>query len=301
MSMRKKLPPLKWLRSFEASARYLNFTQAASELNLTQAAVSQQVKGLEHQLGMALFKRLPRGLELTDAGLAYMPVVHETLEKLAVATDEIFGKGAGKAITIKVSLIFFNEWLAPRLKDFYSQYPDVGIRFASNIWNSSEFNRDCDLEINHGQGNWPGLTADRLTKDALVPVCAPQLHFAQVPERVEQLSEHTLLHVLGYEEGWGHWLAQAGYNRVRGKRDIQCDTLIMALELAKQGLGVALGRSSMLQRPLQSGELIAPFDFKLPIEEGFYVCRPNHSYLSANGQLFLDWLLSCANSETAAD
>ena len=100
--MKKRLPPLNWLRSFEASARHLNFTLAASELHMTQAAVSQQIKGLETKLGCALFKRLPRGLELTDAGRAYIPGVRESIEKLALVTDEVFGKERSHTLTVRV-------------------------------------------------------------------------------------------------------------------------------------------------------------------------------------------------------
>nr|AHK13956.1 LysR family transcriptional regulator [Pseudomonas sp. A9] len=127
--MKKRLPPLNWLRAFEASARHLNFTLAATELNLTQAAISQQVKGLESQLGTTLFKRLARGLELTDAGQAYMPVVHEAIERLIAATDELFGQGRKRYLTIRVNLVFFTTWLAARLGGFREQHPDIGLHF----------------------------------------------------------------------------------------------------------------------------------------------------------------------------
>ena len=115
--MKKRLPPLNWLRAFEASARHLNFTQAAAELHMTQAAISQQIKGLESSLGYALFTRLPRGLSLTDAGKSYIPAVKEAIEKLAVATDEIFGQTRGKMLSIRVNPVFYNAWLAPKLAD----------------------------------------------------------------------------------------------------------------------------------------------------------------------------------------
>ena len=106
--MKKRLPPLNWLRSFEAAARHLNFTQAATELHMTQAALSQQIKGLESRLGCALFKRLPRSLSLTDSGRAYIPGVREAIENLAVITDEVFGKERSRTLSVRVNLVFFN-------------------------------------------------------------------------------------------------------------------------------------------------------------------------------------------------
>ncbi len=107
--MKKRLPPLNWLRAFEASARHLNFTQAAAELHMTQAAISQQIKGLEAQLGTSLFKRLPRGLKLTDAGQSYIPGVRESIERLAMITDEVFGKERSRTLTVKVNLVFLTH------------------------------------------------------------------------------------------------------------------------------------------------------------------------------------------------
>jgi LysR family glycine cleavage system transcriptional activator len=143
----KRLPPLNWLRAFESSARHLSFTHAATELNLTQAAVSQQVKGLESQLGTALFKRLPRGIELTEAGLAYLPVVHEAIERLAAATDEIFGQGHLKVLTVRVSLVFFTHWLAWRIPDFRKRHPNVNLRITSNIWGGDSSVTDVEADL----------------------------------------------------------------------------------------------------------------------------------------------------------
>lgn len=293
--MKKKLPPLNWLRSFEATARHLNFTQAASELNLTQAAISQQVKGLESQLGATLFKRLPRGLELTDAGKAYLPVVHECIRRLATATDEIFGQSKARLLTVRCNLVFFTAWLAPRLHRFQRLYPEVGIRFTSNIWIEDD-GKESDMEIRYGKGTWPGLEADRLTWDKLFPVCSPRLAGDMAPpESPEQLSEYTLLHVIGYEEGWGYWLDQAGFANVRSGYEMQFDTLISALEMARQGGGIALGRSSLVGGMIDSGELIAPFEFSVDTSEAFHLVRPAFKYIHPHAELFRSWIMDEAS------
>ena len=298
----KRLPPLNWLRAFESSARHLSFTHAATELNLTQAAVSQQVKGLESQLGTALFKRLPRGLELTEAGLAYLPVVHEAIERLAAATDEIFGQGHLKVLTVRVSLVFFTHWLSWRLPDFRKQHPDVNLRITSNIWggDSSVTDVEADLEIRYGHGKWTGLRAERLTWDTLLPVCAPGLPSPKAPlSSPKDLAHHELLHVLGYEEGWGYWLKKAGAPKVDSSRGMQFDTLISALKAAELGQGVALARSSLVEHMLVSGQLIAPLKPRLPTNEAFYLVYSPHSIVNPHAAAFVAWLSAQAQEAHA--
>ena len=294
--MKKRLPPLNRLRSFEASARHLNFTLAAAELNLTPAAISQQVKGLESQLGASLFKRLPRGLALTEAGQAYMPVVHQAIERLAAATDEIFGQGHSQLLTVRVSLAFFTLWLAPRLARFTQQHPEVGLRFTSNIW-VGERDEEADMQIRHGRGIWAGMKSDRLTWDELFPVCSPQLNQGKTPpETPDALLQHTLLHVIGYEEGWGYWLNQTGFNHLAPSRSMQFDTLISALEMAALGQGLALGRTSLVTNMLADGRLMAPFEKRLATSEAFYLACPMHKFAHPSAETFRGWLIEEAES-----
>jgi LysR family glycine cleavage system transcriptional activator len=297
--MKKRLPPLNWLRAFEASARLLNFTHAAEELNLTQAAISQQLKALESQLGTVLFKRLPRSLELTEAGMAYFPVVREAVERLAAATDEIFGQGHKSVLTIRSSLVFFTHWIAPRLPRFRQLHPHVNLRIASNIWVDDSAS-DADLEIRYGQGRWPGMKAERLTWDTLVPVCSAHLPTAERPlEKPRDLARHELLHVLGYEEGWGYWLKKNGAESVDSSQGLQFDTLISALEVAELGQGVALARSSLVAHLLKSGRLVAPLDSHVATKEAFYLVYPPHNLANPEAAAFVDWL--CAEAASFRD
>jgi LysR family glycine cleavage system transcriptional activator len=294
--MKKRLPPLNWLRAFEASARHLNFTLAAGELNLTQAAISQQVKGLESQLGANLFKRLPRGLALTEAGQAYMPVVHEAVEALAAATDELFGQGRKRLLTVRANLVFFTTWLAPRLGRFRALHPDIGLHFTSNIWRD-ERRQEADMEICYGKGDWPGLKFSRLTWDELFPVCSPTLfNGVKPPSSPAELPAHTLLHVVGYEEGWGYWLNQTGQHQVDPSQGMQFDTLITALEMATQGHGLALGRTSLVSELIASGRLVVPFEQRVATAEAFYLTCPTHQYTHPNAEAFWSWLIQEAQS-----
>ncbi|MFT5706565.1 MAG: LysR family glycine cleavage system transcriptional activator [Oceanospirillaceae bacterium] len=290
--MKKRLPPLNWLRAFEVSALHLSFTQAAGELNLTQAAISQQIKGLESQLGVALFKRLPRGLELTEAGKAYIPVVHESIERLVVATDELFGQNKNRALNIRVNLVFFTHWLAPRLGEFRLQYPDITLHFSSNIW-LDEHKKDADMDIRYGQGNWRGFKSHRLSYDQLIPVCSPD-YFSEPLATLQPniLAHSTLLHVIGYKEGWGHWLTKTGHSELKALYNIQLDTLVSAFELAAQGQGVALGRTALVEAQLKSGRLIAPFTQQVTTSEAFYLASPDNQYSHPNADIFRTWLLS---------
>ena len=268
---------------------------------MTQAAVSQQIRGLEAQLGVELFKRLPRGLELTEAGKSYIPVVHASIQKLAAATEEMFGGNQTKVLTIRSNLVFFITWLTPRLHKFFKRHPEIKVRFSSNIWvqySDTVFDSGADIEIRHGQGNWEGLISDRLTSDELVPVCSPTLvNELPPPSSPEQLKDYTLLHVVGYEEGWGYWLKKTGYPKINAASGVQFDTLISALEMAKAGQGIALGRSTLVNDMIRDGLLINPFNKSLPVSEAFYLCMPAEGFRHSYIDKFRDWILEEAKAE----
>ncbi|SBS30778.1 Glycine cleavage system transcriptional activator [Marinomonas spartinae] len=286
---RKTLPPLNWLRTFEVSARSLNFTRAAQELNLTQGAVSQQIRLLESHLGVDLFKRLPRGLSLTEEGQSYLPVVQDSVSRLAAATSELFSKEDRSLVKIRGSLSFLTLWLAPKLNDFKVMHPNIDLRYLSNLWVRDMGDED-ELEIRWGNGHWPGLLSQRLTWDTLFPVCSPSLIEKQPIESIADLAEHTLLHVMGYEEGWGYWLSMVNEVSVDPSQGMQLDTLLAAIKMAEVGLGVGLARSSMVEDALADGRLVELFDQRVPASESFYlVCRSGVK-LSHEASVFFDWL-----------
>ncbi|EJN20362.1 transcriptional regulator [Pseudomonas sp. GM79] len=290
----KTLPPLNWLRAFEVSARCLNFTHAAEELFLTQGAVSQQIRQLENHLGVALFKRLPRGLGLTEEGQAYLPVVQDAITRLAVGTNEIFGQHKRRPIKVRGSLAFFVHWLAPKLVGFRQAHPQVDIRYISNIW-VKELDGEDDMEIRWGHGQWPGLVSQRLTWDTLFPVCSPAL-MANSPLTVPaDVAHHPLLHVLGYEEGWGYWLNMVGADTVDSSTGMQFDTLISTLRMAELGQGIALARSSMVDEMLQDGRLIEPFDQRIEASESFYLVRGSGADQHPDAVMFSTWLVEQAH------
>ncbi|MFS2095816.1 LysR substrate-binding domain-containing protein [Pseudomonas sp. Pseusp11] len=290
----KSLPPLNWLRAFEVSARCLNFTHAAQELHLTQGAVSQQIRQLESHLGVALFKRLPRGLGLTEEGQSYLPVVQDAISRLAVGTNEIFGQRNRRHLKVRGSLSFLHYWLAPRLADFCREYPQIDIRYISNIWVKEPDGED-DLEIRWGCGEWSGLHAQRLTWDILQPVCSPKLMASSPIHEPRDLMNHSLLHVLGYEEGWGYWLKRVGADDVDYSRGLQFDTLISTIRMAELGQGVALARSSVVEDLLKNGQLVAPFNHRIEASESFYLVHEQSEVLSPDAAHFSTWLVAQAH------
>lgn len=291
------LPPLNWLRAFEAAARHLSFTNAALELHLTQAAISKQVKLLELQLRQQLFVRLPRSLALTKTGEAYLPKVRDAFERLDTGTQEVFGRKRGSVVTIRCAVSFSVNWLAPRLPAFMAKYPKVKIRLISSVWGDNDDTNRFDIDIQYGTGAWNNLTCHRLTHETLRPLCAPSLLQGRNPLQVPaDLKKHNLLHVIGYQEGWATWFNAAGIADVDPGGGLQCDTSLAAFEVAAHGGGVALGRSSLTEGVLASGRLVTPFDLAVPIEEAFYLITPAQGLLQPDAKLFVDWLVSLVSS-----
>ena len=287
--MYRDLPPLTWLRAFEVSARRLSFTAAAQDLHLTQAAVSKHVKSLELRLQHQLFVRHPRSLELTKWGEAYLPKVQDALERLATGTREVFGRPSGDLLTIRCAVSFAVNWLTPRLPRFLAQNPSVQLRILSSVW-ADPFDADAfDLDIQYGTGTFPDAKCHRLTRDVITPLCAPEL--VSSLRAPDDLAGHCLLHVQGYQEGWGTWLAAAGTGRVDPGQGIQTDTSLTAYALACEGAGVALGRRSLTGPYRKDGRLVAPFDLEVPISEGFFLLEPVTTNAQRDIGPFVEWLV----------
>lgn len=288
--MKPDLPPLTWLRAFEAAARTLSFTHAASELHITQAAISKHVKSLESHLRQPLFLRRPRGLELTKSGAAYLPKVQDAMTRLAIGTREVFGQRRTSALTLRCAVSFAVNWLAPRLPDYLDRHPGKSIRLLSSVWNDAFDTDDFDLDIQYGTGHWPGFNSHRLTWETITPLCAPGLALSSP----DDLHHHRLLHVMGYHEGWGIWFKAAGALNIDAGSGLHLDTSLTAFELAANGVGVALGRKSLAAHALASGRLIAPFGLAVPIDEAFHLIQSAGSSSHPEAADFVDWLLATA-------
>lgn len=284
------MPPPNWLRAFEVAARHCSFTAAARELSVTPAAVSQQIRLLEHHLGEPLFQRFPRRLELTSAGTAYLKTVSEAFARIAAGTDEIFSRARDALVTVRADLAFSALWLAPRLAGFHAAHPKVELRFSHDIWAHNAGDEVVDLEIRSGFGQWVGLEGRRLGAETLFPVCAPAL--AEQLREPGDLAGHTLIEVIGNAAGWSHWLAAAGLGEIELQRGPRLDTSVVAQALAERGMGVVLARSPLAAQALAEGRLVQPLALQIDSDEAYHLLRPASRELSPGAQHFHDWLLA---------
>jgi LysR family glycine cleavage system transcriptional activator len=287
-TMSRRLPPAHTLHAFDAAARHMSFTEAARELGVTQAAISQRIRLLEHQVGQPLFVRHARGLELTAAGRSFVPAVREAFERLTAGVMETFGPSREQALTIRATPGWIALWLAPRLRRFQAARPDISLRLTSAVWPSDFGHEGADLEVRYGRGEWNDVESMRLTEERLTPVCLPEL--AQRLATPGDLAEHTLIHAVGFETGWPQWLATVDAPEVMDRSPaLLCDTMVAVQEFATQGLGIALGRSGFVEPALADKRLVAPFDHWIATEEAFHLTRSRRFAPRADANAFWEW------------
>ncbi len=286
-----QLPNLNALRAFESAGRNLSFTRAAEELNVTQAAVSHQIKVLEEQLGFRLFRRVHRGLRLTEAGQSYLPEVRAAFEKLEAATERLVVNDATGVLTVSVLPSFAAKWLVPRLMHFQAKHPEIDVR-VSAVDRSVDFEQeDIDLGIRFGRGDYRGLKAVPLMAESVFPVCSPALaERGNGLRKPEDLRHFTLLHddmVLN----WAEWLQAAGVTGIDASRGPFFSDSAMLINAAVEGLGVALGRSALASGDLEAGRLVRPFELSLQTAFGYYIVYPQRRDDRPKITVFRDWLL----------
>ena len=242
--MSTRLPSLNGLRAFEAAARHLSFTQAASELNVTQTAISHQIRRLEEELGLRLFVRQNRALELTPEARDYLPGVRAAFNDLRLATDRLLRKDDGHVLTVSTLASLAAKWLLPRLSAFQEAHPGIDVRITTSP-SLVDFQRDnVDAAIRYGRGQWPGVRADWLMADELFPVCSPALVNGNKPLQCPQdLKDHVLLHTSNTNsDDWRLWLTAAGLPTDISKQPgVTFDLMFMTVQAAIDGIGVADG------------------------------------------------------------
>ena len=286
--MHGRLPPLNWLRSFEAAARRLSFTAAGEELHVTQSAVSQQVRNLESMLGQPLFLRGPRSLQLTEAGRRYLPTVENAFELLSQGTGEFLAPREDNLLDIRANFAFTLYWLTPRLEDFLARHPGLRINLSAALWQSDFAGTPASVEIRYGRGQWEGVWSERLIADRLAPVSAPALA-ARLTEP-QDLAGETLLHMTSAGDSWDYWGRTAGVPAVRRRDGHFVNAIAPLMELAKRGQGVALGYESICRSMLEDGDLAAPFDLWVPAQDNYYVVIANRDQASPAARAFRDWV-----------
>src|SRR5258708_30378583 len=293
--MTARLPSLNGLRAFEAAARHLSFTNAAAELNVTQTAISHQIRRLEQELGISLFVRQNRALALTPEARDYLPGVRAAFNDLRLATERLQRKDNDRVLTVSTLASLAAKWLLPRLSTFQEAHPGIDVRITTSTALVDFNGGDGDAAIRYGRGHWPGLRADWLTADQLLPVCSPALLTGDKPLRCpEDLANHVLLHSSqGYDDDWRLWLTAAGLPANISKQPgLTFDLIFMTVQAAIDGIGVAIGRTTSVPAGLAKGRLIVPFKITLPADAGFYLVSPAAMADKPKLAAFRQWLLA---------
>jgi LysR family transcriptional regulator of beta-lactamase len=289
--MAKSYLPLNALRAFESSARHLSFTKAGMELRVGQAAVSHQVKGLEERLGVQLFRRLPRGLALTDEGQALIPTIAESFGRIRMTLEQ-FERGHFRGVvSVGVVGTFATGWLLSRLSSFRELHPFVDLRIQTNNNRVDLAGEGLDFAIRYGDGSWRSTNAIHLLSAPLSAVCA-----AHVVERITQprdLAEEALLRSYRADE-WPRWFAAAGIicPPIKGT---MFDSSITMAEAAAQGAGVALLPVMMFERELSLGRLVQLFDVKLSIGDYWLTSLKSRAETDAM-RAFRQWIVTAVGA-----
>jgi LysR family glycine cleavage system transcriptional activator len=290
------LPSLNGLRAFEAAARLMSFTHAAAELNVTQTAISHQIRRLEEQLGVRLFIRQNRSLALTREAEDYLPAIRAAFDDLRRATARLLRAERDTQLIVSTTASLATKWLVSRVAAFQDANPGIEVRITTSS-HLVDFRREAvDVAVRYGLGVWPGLRAHWLMAERLFPVCSPALLNRATPlRRPEDLANHTLLHTTVWRDDWRLWLTAAGLPQaIAARRGLTFDLGFMAIQAAVEGLGVALGRAHLVEADIEAGRLVAPFAMELPQDAGYYVVTPEATADAVKIALFRDWLIASA-------
>ena len=287
--------PLNALRAFEAAARNLSLTRAGLELRVTQAAVSHQVKALENILGAPLFRRLPRGLALTEEGEALFPVVSDAFRHISGTLERFQGGRLREVLTLGAVGTFVTGWLLPRLDAFHAAHPFVDLRLMINNNRVDLAGEGLDYAIRFGDGAWHGTEAVRLFEASLTPHCAPEL--ARRLRQTGDLAGEVLLRSYRTDE-WARWCAVAGLS-CPASRGFVFDSSITMAEAALQGAGVALLPASMFTRHRLEGRLVCPFATEVTLG-AYWLARLRSRPESRAMLAFRRWLLAASEAEVVS-
>ena len=278
--------PLNALLAFEASARHLSFTSAGVELRVTQAAVSHQVKALEELLGVKLFRRLPRGLALTDEGLVLLPVLSETFDRIQATLDQFTGGKFREAVTVGAVGTFATRWLLPRLSSFRRAHPNIDLRIYTNNNRVDLAGEGLDFAIRFGDGSWHGTDAVELLAAPHSPVCAPET--AKRLRQPADLLGEVLLRSYRIDE-WERWFASVGIASAQARGPV-FDSSAGLAEVAILGQGIALLPIKMFARELESGQLVQPFRNEIALGR-YWLTSLKSKPPTAGMKAFQQWLL----------
>ncbi len=306
MAKRRPRLSLDLLKGFEAAARHQSFTRAADELFVTQSAVSREVKTLEDQLGSMLFRRVHRGLRLTESGQLLYRAVADALQLIDQATEQLTGSAGAQRVTVTTTTSFAALWLVPRLSEFTALHPDVEVRIAASN-NVLDLERDrIDLAIRLFLAGTP-VRGTLLMKDFAYPMCAPayfEKHTAKLRE-LEDLAHHVWLRFVSDRgddswDDWAVWQKRRGLTRITPARSVRFSHYEQVVHAAMGGQGMALAQSPMLSRHFADRLLVSPFP-RPEVEWGaFHLITPDRGGERPAVKTFLSWLRAEVRAATRA-
>ncbi|CAG2134608.1 Glycine cleavage system transcriptional activator [compost metagenome] len=287
-----RLPPLNAVRAFEAVARRLSITIAATELHVTPGAVSRQIRTLEDALGIQLLVRGHRQITLTRAGEDYYRAVTKAMDGLREATVRLTRRTRRTQLKVRAYTTFAMRWLIPRLSSFHAANAGIEVLLTASL-DEVDFRReDIDGAIRLGDGKWSGANAYRLVPNILLPVCSPAL--AKQVRKPADLQRQVLLHSIARPEDWGFWLASTGADKlVDARSGMTYQSSAMAYMAALEGQGFAIAQRFLVEDDLTSGKLVAPF--RQAVDMGdftYYLLTPADRAESTSMATFRAWLLA---------
>jgi LysR family glycine cleavage system transcriptional activator len=292
-----RLPPLKSLQAFESAGRHLSFSAAASELNVTPGAISQQIRLLEEFLELKLFRRLNRAIALTDDGQLFLPMIASGFEQLHEAVDLLRQRRSQGPLTITSAPSFVSKWLIPRLAGFKALHPDIDVRIDTSDRLVDFSREDIDVGIRFGNGVYPELVSIFLFSFELVPVCSPALlRDGMQLKKVSDLKNFTLLHS-NHDEldpgwpDWAMWLKVVEAEDVDSSQGIFFNQSDQLFQAALDGLGVALLANVMADPEVAAGRLVQPFSARLPVKMNYHLVTSPQKAGIDKVRAFREWIL----------
>lgn len=287
--------PLVGLRSFEAAARHLSMKHAAAELGVTAGAVSQQIRSIEGRIQVDLFRRGHRQLELTNDGTILYRTLRRNFTEIEQALDQISSGPTSKKIRLKLLPSLAIRWLVPRLANFYGQHPGFDVEVATGMAVDDMAVDDVDFTCRLGTGDWEGLEATWLFRDAFIPVCSPTL--AHKIKCISDLLRYPLLHSMMRMDAWQIWFKHSGVDAFKPKAEIKFANAALAYQAAQDGLGIAMAQQAYVASDLATGRLVVPIGRTVHTSLSYYLVCPSHKAQHPKNRVFSQWISSIVEAK----
>src|SRR5262249_38974030 len=301
--MNSHLPPLSALRAFEAAARHMSFSKAADELHVTPAAISHQIHALEEDLGVRLFHRMNRSIELTASAQILLPGLSEAFAGIQSSVRRLRAHNDTGTLTVTASPSIAGKWLVLRLQRFQEQHPEIDVRISATDEVVDLTRGDFDIAIRYGRGKYPGLDVELLLTNEVFPACSPQLLTMGPPLRTpDDLPRHTLIHDQAEVRDpllppWPMWLKAAGVKSAPAGPGLTFNSMSLALEAALAGHGVVLAYSTIAAADLAVGRLVRLFSLSLPDQFAYYIVTATGALERPKVRAFRNWLRQQADQQ----